>query len=860
MDTITDALLSQLNQQLDSSEQLPPFQLDGNFYHFKHGRKEPSSSHVWVIGWTTEFKGNTYQWVKCGDWRSGDSFIVKSYEQQNETSATKTHIKKHIEKIEKKASDEKEQRHIECAIKWKEIFDKAPEKSKRHSYVSYKKLKENYCARIRSGNNTLLVPIEHPEHGFVGCQQIWEQDGKYNKFFTKGIRITGSYSRLTDFDITKTQLVYVAEGYATAASVYMATQKPCIVCFNCNNLIPVIRSLRSINKYLKIIIAADEDHEVLKPRNPGRYKAQKATREFSNVIAKFPVFEAPEGLSDFNDLHVTEGIEKLESLLKYDPSDFVQIRCLGHKAGKYYYINTQTNEIFNLTSANHSPNNLLSQAKRKYWGGRFGFRKKDGEDTVTPDWDAVSEGLFDEQRSVGFFDIDHVRGVGAWIDEDKFIYNTGKNLIHDKEKENISEHSLQTKYVYEAKKEVKLNPSDELGIDECHKIAECFSYLNFKNPADYIYLCGWIVLAQIPGALDWRPGCWLTAARGVGKSTVLQMVKDLCYNGGNEIFQDPTAAGIRQALKNDALPVFIDEAEPNTKEDRKRNAQVLTLIRQSSSRIQSKIVRGTASGDSDSYLINSIFMLSSIQPSISNAADVSRFIILEMQKNSTDNFKKMKDISHHFIKWQKMLLALCINNIGVIRKAQKDIHHHLMNYYQGVDSRQADQLSHVLAGYWFLKYRQESVDETRLSSIFLKLKIDQSEYVIDNQSTDEEECLQTILSSIGPDRTSISRMITKNKDHQDLEFFGIKVLEQHKNVYDVFFTAKNRNLIATLSTTEFQDYAKVLRRLPNIVSAQKSKRVNGSVVKGFVLRIELSDVEAIQETDQTAFDVEETPF
>ena len=429
--------------------------------------------------------------------------------------------------------------------------------------------------------------------------------------------------------------------------------------------------------------------------------------------------------------------------------------------------------------------------------------------------------------------------------------------------ENISENSLETKYIYEAKKDINVRPDDILSIDDCHEIIRCFQSLNFKNEGDYVYLCGWIICAQICGALDWRSNLWLTASRGIGKSTVLQMIKDLCFNGGNDIFQDPTAAGIRQAIKNDAYPIFIDEAEPNTVEDRKRNQQVMTLARQSSSRIQSKIVRGTASGDSDSYLINSIFMLSSIQSSITNAADISRFTVLELKKNSQENFKIMKDISHHFEKWQPKLLALCIKYAPRIKEIQKEIHTLMLDNYPGVDSRQADQLSHQIAGFWFLKNRDKDVCPMQIEILFKFLRIDKSDYISDNEETDEEQCLQTILSTIGPDRTSVARMLVKNPDHQDLDYFGIKMIQKHNDrEYDVFFQAKNRNLIKALIHTEFQDYAKMLRRLPDVVYGNRSKRINGSKVKGLVIKLDLSsDLAIAEQMDQTKLpENDEVPF
>lgn len=218
MNIINQSLLSQVNQHLDPTESIPEFPLDGNFYHFKNGKREPSSSHVWAIGQAWEYKGNVYQWVKVGDWRSGTSTVLKSYDPQNETKSSNTYADKFIKEAEQKSAQAKEERHKDCAEKWEPIFRAATPNAPIHAYSAFKKLKGNFCGRVRADSSTLLIPIEHPEHGFVGCQQIWKKDGQFLKIFTKGLRISGSFTRLTDFDVSREQLVYLTEGFSTAGS------------------------------------------------------------------------------------------------------------------------------------------------------------------------------------------------------------------------------------------------------------------------------------------------------------------------------------------------------------------------------------------------------------------------------------------------------------------------------------------------------------------------------------------------------------------------------------------------------------------------------------------------------------------
>ena len=840
MDIISDNLLSQLNNQL--SEPVVQFPLDGSFHHFKNGKKEPNSSHIWACGYSWEFKGNTYQYVTAGDWRDGSKITVRSYDTDKITKAERTNASEHIKRIEEETTRVKNQNHDDCKLKWETIFNDQLVEAPTHPYLIFKKSDSNYRGRVRNGN-TLLIPIEHPEHGLVGCQQIFKDKDseKYLKIFTKGIRIKGSYSRITNFDLAKTDLIYLCEGYATATSVFKAIKKPTICCFNAGNIIPAIVSIRAVNPNCKIIIAADNDHA--NPKNPGKYYANLASKQFSNVIYRLPSFDNGDGLSDFNDLHVCESIDKVSDQLNISSSDFVSIISLGHNSGSYYYVNTQTSEIFSLSSQQHVPSSFLAQATSKYWGQRFKFKcDKEGNPSSKPDWDIVAEDLFQEQRNTGFFNHENVRGYGAWLDSGQIIFNSGKNL-HVYNSDNtvtstpITEHNLNTQYIYEANKAIPFSSNSILTPSERDQIIQTFSLASYKNENDYIYLLGFIACAQIPGVTPWRPHHWLTGSRGTGKTTLLSWVSELCYDQGT--IQDPSAAGLRQMIKSNALPTFIDEFEYS-----KNTKQVMELIRQSSSSNASKIIRGSADGVAQSYLVSSTFCLSSIQVSINNAADLSRITVIELTKNKRENFELMRKLASNFGELSPKLLSYMVSESQNYLKNIPVIHDFILDEYPSLDSRQADQISALVAGYYALKHGG-LVDEFKISLIFSMLNINSSDYVLDNQETDESRCLDAILSSVdtfSSDRSSVASMVQRNEGSaiSDLQNLGIKVLEKVPGKYtDIFIRSNSNPLKKIINDTEYHDYAKILRRSECLVKHTDVQKIFGRSVKGLIVRVAL---------------------
>ena len=102
------------------------------------------------------------------------------------------------------------------------------------------------------------------------------------------------------------------------------------------------------------------------------------------------------------------------------------------------------------------------------------------------------------------------------------------------------------------------------------EILELAQRFQWDVPASGMLLAGWVALAPICGALDWRPHIWLTGGAGTGKSAILDrfispLLADMGVPSGNT-----TEAGLRQTLKSDALPIVFDEAESNEKADQTR--------------------------------------------------------------------------------------------------------------------------------------------------------------------------------------------------------------------------------------------------------------------------------------------------
>jgi hypothetical protein len=103
---------------------------------------------------------------------------------------------------------------------------------------------------------------------------------------------------------------------------------------------------------------------------------------------------------------------------------------------------------------------------------------------------------------------------------------------------------------------------------------------NWTRPTiDPVLLLGWIGVAYLGGALDWRSAVLLTRRQGHRQVARCRTGSKLMF--GEALFHsaDTTAAGIYQRMKNDTRPIALDELEPGA--DARKVDNVVQLMRDS---------------------------------------------------------------------------------------------------------------------------------------------------------------------------------------------------------------------------------------------------------------------------------------
>lgn len=156
--------------------------------------------------------------------------------------------------------------------------------------------------------DTLMLPVTDPARTIVNLQAIFpDADNPLgrDRDYLPGGQKQGCYF---SFGGKPTAVVVVCEGYATGASIQMATGLPCMVAFDRTNLAKVAAVAREKFPDVLVVIAADNDQWV--KGNPGVTNAMAAANEVPNCRVAVPQFvDVSSEPTDFNDLHDLEGLD-----------------------------------------------------------------------------------------------------------------------------------------------------------------------------------------------------------------------------------------------------------------------------------------------------------------------------------------------------------------------------------------------------------------------------------------------------------------------------------------------------------------------------------------------------------------------
>jgi ABC-type dipeptide/oligopeptide/nickel transport system ATPase subunit len=664
-----------------------------------------------------------------------------------------------------------------------------------------------------------MIDIDGKIHG---AQSI-APDGQ--KFFIKGQRVSETFFVIGALE----DAAYICEGYATGVSIHMATGANVVVTFNADNLPRVARVIKLNDPGIHLTVCGDDDRFTVvngKPKNTGRINAEKAG-SLAMAAVVFPIFKSDEGKpTDFNDLHVNEGIEAVSKAFAVKKEPDQGFNCLGYDDTGHYFYNIGVKDIFRLSAL--TPPNIFVLADESFWVQNYTLPTTDKTNYRNAANDLIAASL-----KVGRFDSGRVRGTGVWLDDERVVVNTGDRLIIGG-----SEHAMywpEGKSIY-VKASNKL-PSMQMPmtVEECSPLLEACESLKWADSRSAYYLPGWIAVARIAGALPIRPHIWLTGGSATGKSTVMGSIIEPALGGSRGIMMvqgGTTEAGIRQTLRASSMPLIFDEFESTNKATRERHESIIELMRNSWSSTNGQIVKGSAGGISSGFNLAFAGLVSSIGVTLITEADRSRFSILELKPHGDDpeQWKSLKTFMDHITTdFGERLFArmvMLLPNILASYEIFKDAIARVSR------QRMGQQIGMLMAGWWALR-SDEVITENQAKSIAEDLQLREENL---ERQTEEMACLNFLMTSMirldegSVNETASIEQVVFEKDlatssgfHRELRKYGLLVRA------DYLYVAENHAYLHNLfSNTRWSNWTTFLRRLPGAerTHAQRFSQAN----------------------------------
>ena len=238
---------------------------------------------LWWCNWETDDQGTF-----CAEEKQTLSFAEMSAWQERQQS------------IRRQREEECTRRHAEAAQQARQEWNAARACDASHPYLRRKGIPALEGIR-QSRDGTLLIPVLDAANNLQSLQRIYS-DG--TKRFLVGGKVSDGRFIIPG---QPEKSIAICEGFATGASIHLATDWTVYVAFSANNLAPVAKSVKEQFPASSIIICGDKDET-------GRKRGGEAAR-LANAQLVLPHFTSGNG-TDFNDLHQIEGLEAVRSQLE----------------------------------------------------------------------------------------------------------------------------------------------------------------------------------------------------------------------------------------------------------------------------------------------------------------------------------------------------------------------------------------------------------------------------------------------------------------------------------------------------------------------------------------------------------------
>ena len=283
---------------------------DGRIHRFKaQGDRDKNSWYTLHLGGVPA--------GSFGCWKRGFSETWRAGGTEPPTAAERIEIERRRQQQQVERDQSQRRKHKTATERAQAILAAAAPATDLHRYLTRKGVKAAPGLRVghwpqRNLNGCLLVPLRMISGEVATLQAIFTEKGTGNrdKDFLQHGEKRGAHFIVGDPGTADT--VVIAEGYATAATIFDATGFCSVMAVDAGNLLPVAQAFRAAHPGKRIVIAADNDQHT--PGNPGLSKARAAAQAIGAALV-WPEFAEGEPGSDFNDMAGLHGLDAVRDAI-----------------------------------------------------------------------------------------------------------------------------------------------------------------------------------------------------------------------------------------------------------------------------------------------------------------------------------------------------------------------------------------------------------------------------------------------------------------------------------------------------------------------------------------------------------------
>lgn len=249
--------------------------IDGKLHRFRSGTKGEAGHDK--SGWYVIY-GDGIPSGQFGDWRTGEAINFRADIGRELSMAEQlTNTRRQAEaKAMREAELKLTRQAAENTVNT--IWESAHAASPEHPYLKRKGI-QTHGARI-TGDGRLIVPL-YDQDGTLSSLQYIAHDSQ--KLYHSGGQTGDKFWMVGTLD--EPGILYVAEGFATAATIHEVTGRPCVVAYSASNIVPVVGTWREkLGVTQEIVIVADHDSHGV-----GQKYADQASAKYGARVVMPPI-------------------------------------------------------------------------------------------------------------------------------------------------------------------------------------------------------------------------------------------------------------------------------------------------------------------------------------------------------------------------------------------------------------------------------------------------------------------------------------------------------------------------------------------------------------------------------------------